>query len=125
MPLLHSVLSGPARPAFTRSRAERRLIEIIRAAKLPLPEANVPVGDQARERYEADLLWREHGLIVEFDSVEFHADARAFQSDRARDAYMLTRGYRVMRVTWEQLVDEPEVVLARIAGALAASGAAA
>ena len=124
MPLLVSLLTGPTRPAFTRSQAERMLVELIRTAKLPLPESNVPVGDPAQMRYEAGLLWREHGLIVEFDGIEFHGDERSFQADRARDAYLLTVGYRVMRITWEQLVDEPEVVIARVAGALAAGRAA-
>jgi very-short-patch-repair endonuclease len=80
----------------------------------------VPIGDVAGQRYEADLLWREHGLIVEFDSFEHHGDRDSFHSDRARDAYLLTLGYRVLRITWEQLVDQPQVVIARIAGALAA-----
>lgn len=124
MPVLRALLARPTGPAFTRSRAERMLLDLVRAARLPEPETNVLIGNVAGVRYEADVLWREYGLIVEFDSIEFHGDERSFHDDRARDAQLLAMGYRVMRVTWEQLVEEPHVVIARIAGALAAIQAA-
>lgn len=38
-------------PALTRSEAERRLLRLIRAARLPAPATNVKVG-----RHEVDLL---------------------------------------------------------------------
>jgi very-short-patch-repair endonuclease len=50
------------------------------------------------------------------------AGAGAYPSrkhDRARDAELQARGYRVMRVTWRHLVEEPEAVIARVAQALA------
>ena len=53
-------------PALTRSEAERRFLELIRAAHLPEPEVNVRVG-----RWEVDFLWRDLRLIVEFDGYAF------------------------------------------------------
>jgi very-short-patch-repair endonuclease len=44
---------------------------------------------------------------------------RAFERDRLRDADVQATGYRVMRVTWRQLVDKPEALVARIAQAIA------
>ena len=49
-------------PALTRSEAERRLLELIRAAGLPAPQTNVRIG-----RHEVDLLWPDLNLIVEVD----------------------------------------------------------
>jgi very-short-patch-repair endonuclease len=69
--------------------------------------------------YEVDFLWREQRLIVEVDGYAYHGTRAAFERDRARDADLQARGYRVMRVTWRQLVDEPEALIARIAQALA------
>ncbi len=53
------------------------------------------------------------------DGFEFHSSRIAFERDRARDAELGARGYRVMRVTWRQIVAAPEAIVARIAAALA------
>ncbi|MEA2241128.1 MAG: hypothetical protein QOD24_684, partial [Solirubrobacteraceae bacterium] len=38
--------------------------------------------------------------------------------DRLRDARLQAAGYRVMRITWRQLSEQPEAVVARVAQAL-------
>jgi very-short-patch-repair endonuclease len=103
---------GP--PALTRSQAEERLLALIRAAELPSPEANVRIG-----RHEVDFLWRDKRLALEVDGFAFHSSRAAFERDRRRDAELGTRGYRVTRVTWRQIVDEPEALVARLAASLA------
>jgi very-short-patch-repair endonuclease len=101
-------------PRLTRSEAERRLLELIRAARLPAPETNTNV-----EGYEVDLLWREERLIVEVDGYAFHSSRRSFERDRRRDRELQAAGYRVLRLTWRELTDEPEAVIATLAAALA------
>jgi very-short-patch-repair endonuclease len=101
-------------PAFTRSEAERRLLRLLRAAGIPPTDVNVRIG-----RHEVDFLWREQRLVVEVDGYAFHSSRAAFERDRLRDAELQTAGYRVMRVTWRHLVEEPEAVIARVAQALA------
>jgi very-short-patch-repair endonuclease len=100
--------------APTRSEAERRLLRLIRSADLATPEVNARVG-----RYEVDFLWRAERLVVEVDGFAYHANRRAFESDRRRDATLAASGYMVLRVTWRQIVDAPEAVIARIAATLA------
>jgi len=39
---------------------------------------------------------------------EVNAHPRAFERDRARDRAMHADGWRVVRITWRQLGDEPE-----------------
>ena len=73
--------------------------------------------------YEVDFLWREQRLVVEVDGFAYHSDRAAFERDRRRDADLAALGYTVVRVTWRQLVDEPAAVVARVAQALARSGA--
>lgn len=102
-------------PALTRSEAERQLLALVARAGLPAPRANARVG-----RFEADLLWPQGRLIVEVDGYAFHGGREAFERDRARDAELLAAGYRVLRVTWRQLTERPEAVVARLAQALAA-----
>ena len=101
-------------PALTRSEAEERLLTLIRSAELPAPETNIRIG-----RHEVDLVWRDQRLIVEVDGFRFHSSRSAFERDRRRDAELGTLGFRVMRVTWRQIVDEPQALIARLATALA------
>lgn len=51
--------------------------------------------------------------------MAYHGSARAFVEDRRRDAELMAAGYRVLRVTWEDLTREPEATLVRLAQALA------
>lgn len=106
-------LLGPAHPALTRSEAEERFLALIRKARLPAPEANVTIGD-----YEVDFLWRTQRFVVEIDGFAFHSSAEMFESDRRRDAVLAASGLRVIRVTWRQLLTEPEAMLIRLAQAL-------
>lgn len=111
---LRTLIQRSAGPALTRSEAEARLLALVRAADLPPPETNVAVG-----RYEVDLLWRAQALVVEVDGYAFHSSPAAFERDRLRDARLSAAGLRVTRVTWSQIVETPEALIARLAVALA------
>jgi very-short-patch-repair endonuclease len=101
-------------PALTRSEAERRMLTLIRKAALPSPKTNAQLNG-----YEVDFLWSESKLVVEVDGFAFHSTRAAFERDRARDAALVAAGYAVVRVTWRQLVEQPEAVVARVAAAIA------
>lgn len=104
-------------PAFTRSEAEERFLAVVRKAHLPAPETNARVGGS-----EVDFLWRRERFVVEVDGFAFHASKRQFEIDRARDANLTSLGFTVMRVTWGQIVNEPEALIARLAQSLALAG---
>jgi very-short-patch-repair endonuclease len=116
---LRDVLERADEPSLTRSEAERRLLELVRRARLPAPTTNARAG-----RFEVDLLWPEHRLVVEVDGFAFHGTRAAFERDRRRDAELQALGYRVLRITWRQLTREPEAVIALIAAALSAARSA-
>ena len=99
---------------LTRSEAERRLLALIRSAGLSPPETNVRIG-----RHEVDFLWRAERLVVEVDGFAFHGDRAAFERDRHRDATLQGQGFRVTRLTWRQITQRPEAVVATLAAALA------
>lgn len=111
---LSAILRQDGGPRLTRSWGERRILALIREAGLPVPETNVPLHG-----YNVDALWRDQRLVVEVDGYEFHGGRAAFEADRARDATHVAAGYRVIRFTAVQLRDEPLVVIARLAAALA------
>ena len=41
--------------------------------------------------------------VIECDGREFHDDPLSYDADRARDLYLMSRGYRVTRLSWEQV----------------------
>ena len=87
----------------------------MRAARLEPPEANVRVG-----AHEVDFLWRAERLVVEVDGYAFHSSRASFERDRLRDSELQAAGLRVLRVTWRQIVDDPMMLVARLAQALGA-----
>jgi very-short-patch-repair endonuclease len=97
-------------PRFTRSEAERRLLALTRAAGLPTPLTNTRVAG-----WEVDAFWPRHKLIVEVDGFAYHGNRAAFERDRRKDAALTAAGYRVVRITWRQLVREPHAVVALLA----------
>ncbi len=112
-PALRALLARDAPPAFTRSKAEKRLLGLVRRAHLPVPETNWII-----EGYEVDFVWRSARLVAEVDGFEFHSSREAFERDRERDAVLMAAGFRVFRVTWRQMVRQPEMVVVRLRRAM-------
>lgn len=94
---------------LTRSELEVRFLSFLRRTSLPAPEVNVPLFVAGRW-FECDCVWRDARVIVELDGRAAHDTAAAFERDRARDRKLHARGWRIVRVTWRQLNDEPEAV---------------
>ena len=111
---LRAELRRGAGPQWTRSESERRMLRLLRDARLPPPLTNVRVAG-----FEADFFWPDQKLIVEFDGYQFHGHRRAFEQDRRRDQAHIAAGYTVIRVTWRQLTEEPLAVVATISHVLA------
>ncbi len=110
---LRALLNRGSAAVLTRSEAEERFLALVRKAQLPVPDVNVRLAG-----YEVDFLWREEHLVVEVDGFAFHSSRAAFERDRLRDAELQGRGFRIIRVTWRQIVDYPEAMLVRITKAL-------
>lgn len=100
-------------PPRLRSALEARLLSLIAAHDLPAPLCNQEVRAAGR-RMEVDLLWPERRLVVEADGRAFHDNPVAFDRDRRRDRDLALGGYRVLRITWAQIDDEPEKTIATI-----------
>jgi hypothetical protein len=89
-----------------KTELESAFLEIVVDAGLPLPETNVLV-----EAHQVDCAWRAQRAIAELDGHHVHGTRRGFERDRARDRELAAAGWRVIRVTWRQLRDEPEAVV--------------
>jgi very-short-patch-repair endonuclease len=99
-------------PAPTRSELEDRLLELLH--DFPPHETNARI-----EGYEVDVLFREQRLIVEADGTQFHATPLARRADADKQAQLEAAGYRVLRVTWDEVTRRPEQTRTRIRRALA------
>ena len=90
----------------TASELERRFLQLVQTAGLPYPVVNGHVGE-----LQVDFHWPEHELVVETDGRATHGHAIAFHRDRDRDLHLQARGWRVIRLSWRQIVYEPERVV--------------
>ena len=103
------------RPAATDPEGARAQgVQPVRRGGLPKPAVDVLVHTAA-ETLEVDFCWADRRLIVEADSFEFHRSRRAFEADRRRDQLLRARGWTTVRITWRQLNERPDEVLAAVA----------
>jgi very-short-patch-repair endonuclease len=96
-------------PPDVRSELERRTLELVRYSGLPQPVLNVRIAG-----YEVDLCWPDHRVIVEADGRRTHDTPQAFERDRQRDLELAQAGWRVIRITWRQLMERPEQIVATL-----------
>src|SRR3954447_861557 len=92
----------------------RRFLALLDAHNLPRPTIN-----RRSDHGELDATWPEQRLIVECDGFATHGTRKAFEADRARDRELIVAGWRVVRVTWRQLIDDPETIAAQLSVLLA------
>jgi hypothetical protein len=96
-----------SRLALTRSDLERRFLALCERAGIPLPEVNEPVS-----RMRIDKVWPRHRIAVELDGYEGHHTPAQMERDRRRELQARMHGYTVVRYTWSQVVNEPDLVVA-------------
>lgn len=115
MPRLRRVLQLDGGPAWTRSKAEREFLALVRLAGLPTPRMNRRRAGKGR-----DAVWDRPRVVAEVDGFGFHGDRFAFENDRARDAERAAHGWLTLRFTWRQIRDRPLEVAARLSAVLSA-----
>jgi very-short-patch-repair endonuclease len=111
--VLGLAIGREVRPDQTRSELEFLFLELCRRNCLPEPDINVRIGSR-----EVDFLWRDRGLIAETDGYRYHRGQAAFENDRARDLELRALGYDVIRLSYRQVVDSPDLVASVIEAAL-------
>lgn len=95
----------------TWSELEERFLALCRDARVPPPEVNAWVTPaDGGPALRVDFLWRGQRLIVETDGHRTHRTRQAFERDRRRDQRLILAGWRVVRVTWLQLTQEPQAI---------------
>lgn len=99
--------------ARTKSRLEEILLLLCERYSLTPPEVNVWVAG-----WLVDAVWFEQEVIVELDSHLAHGTPTRLEHDHRRDLELRAAGYIVLRYTWQQLTETPELVIADLRRAL-------
>lgn len=89
---------------------EWRLMRVLRAYGLPRPIAQYSVSLADGRMARLDFAYPESLLAVEADSYRHHSSLTSWSSDRVRNNELLALGWRVLPVTYQDLVTSPDVV---------------
>ena len=100
------------------SAAERLAHRILRSNGIKGWKANLEVTVDGA-RYFLDIAFHGARLAVEIDGRLHEDDPGVFQSDRYRQNALVRTGWRVLRFTYEMLVNRPQYVIDQIRAALA------
>lgn len=90
---------------------EARLTRLLHSAALPPPLAQYRVRDQGRLVARVDFAYPEKMVAVEADGYLYHSGRAAWQHDLERRNRLTALGWRVVNVTWDDLVRRPQVIV--------------
>jgi len=91
---------------------------LLRASELPPSVPQFRLG-----QYRLDRAWPAPRLAVGADGFQHHGRRLVWKRDRRRVAAIEANGWRVMHVTWDDVVHAPAQTLDRIGHALATMAA--
>ena len=109
---LQLLLADAVDPGEIDSLFELLFLRFCRDWGFGRPETQVEFGI-----WTADFLFRDVGVVVETDSRRWHATAARRARDARKTAYLGSLGLFVLRVTWQELRDDPAGLAERIRGA--------
>ena len=110
--------SGATR--WTQSEFERRLFTLLRGTGLPLPVPQFEVTLPGGRRAFVDYAWPDIRVALEADSYRHHAGRLAWSRDHTRNRLVVSLGWRIVPVTWTDLVGAPDELVTTLRRACAA-----
>ncbi len=101
------------RPSDTRSELEARHLELVSGSGLPLPQVNVVLRGELHE-HAVDAYWPASKLVVQLDGFAYHRTRRDRERDATTDADLELARYRVLRLTWDDIMVHAKRTVRRI-----------
>ena len=95
--------------SMSRSDLEALFLQLCLDHSLPRPQVNH--YDNGRE---LDFRWPERRIVVETNGFWVHRSRDAFESDHERRLQLEAAGWRVVSLTWRQVVDRPNAIAAHV-----------
>jgi very-short-patch-repair endonuclease len=109
---LHRVIERAARRPL-ESRLEVKLGRLLARSPLPPSEVQYRIGS-----YRVDRAWPAHRVAVEADGFHHHGKRLEWKRDRQRIATIEAKGWRIVRLTWDDVTRQATQTVDRIAFAL-------
>lgn len=106
--------------AVPESVFERRLLRVLKRARLGRPVAQYPIRKGGRTVAVVDFAFPDARLALEADGYRWHSGRVRWEHDRVRGNELMLLGWRVVHVTWTELARRPDAVVAFIREALRA-----
>jgi len=100
------------------AESERRLHRLLRQHGICGWVANHPVQLGGRLIARVDIAFLAQRLAIEVDGLAYHSDRSRFQRDRTRQNALVNLGWTVLRFTWQDIVADPDRVIATVRVAL-------
>ena len=94
------------------SPLERRLLQCLLKAGLPEPTLQYVVIEDGNFLGRIDLAYPEYRLAIEADGWTWHGTRAAWNHDWARRNRLISYGWTILTMTFDQLVSRPHVVAA-------------
>ncbi len=95
--------------SMSRSDLEALFLQLCLDHDLPRPQVNSYENGR-----ELDFRWPDRRLVVETNGFWVHRSRDAFESDHERRLELEAAGWRVISLTWRQVVDRPHAIAGHI-----------
>lgn len=102
----------------TASELESMLSQLIAGSHLPSPERQFNIYDDEGFIGRTDFAYPAHFLVLEAQSARWHLEKDRWLSDMERRNRLMLLGWRVLEVSWRDIVRKPHEVIRRIDAAL-------
>jgi very-short-patch-repair endonuclease len=106
--------------AIPESVLERKVLRMLRGAGLPQPLLQHQIRKGGRLVAVVDFAYPELRLAIEADGYRWHSGRARWKRDRRRGNNLTLLGWRVIHVTWDNLLDRSDAVVDLIRRVLAA-----
>jgi very-short-patch-repair endonuclease len=114
-PRLRAIVDeGPVR---TRSEFEEVTYDLLRRNRFPRPTTNTPLPGLP-SWLEVDFHFPGTSLVIEADGERFHGTRWRRRTDARKQAMIEAAGFRVIRLTWEQVTGDEAQTVRRLRRAL-------
>lgn len=97
---------------------ETRLLRVLKRAGLPQPELQYQIRDRGKLAAVVDFAFPKARLAVEAEGYRWHSGRLRFEHDLARRNRLTRLGWRVVHVTWRDLTERSDDLVADIVLAL-------
>ena len=113
-------LTEPAAATAFRSWLERAAADLFTRSALPPAAWNVELLDAGGRLVGiGDAVWARERVVVELDGLRFHGSADQRRRDNRKDRRLGALGWIVLRYTWLDVTQCPDVVAAEVREVLA------